>query len=64
MEVYECQLTPTGRVHQEERLHEEINPREDSVLIVDLGPIEPAEPPRYRTLGVAIESRDRDIIVL
>lgn len=64
LSVYECQLTRTDRVHLDERLRDAINAKEDSVLIVDLGLVDPKDPPRYRTMGVPFQSRDRDIIVL
>lgn len=64
LSVYECQLTETEQVHLEEKLREEIHWKEDSVFIVDLGPVEPGVKPAYRTMGISYVSQDRDVIVL
>lgn len=62
--MFGCQLTSKGRVETETALTELINPDEDQVMIIDLGPKEGKVEERIEFLGVHQQEMERKFIIV
>ena len=61
--VFRCDLTGRGKVDMISVLTELIQPDEDRIMIIDLGPVEGRIEERIVFLGVHDEHKERKIII-
>lgn len=64
LSVYRCELSPKQLVKLCERLKREINEREDSVIIADLGPFDGRGGEAISVLGRGLTPHTRGAIVI
>jgi CRISPR-associated protein Cas2 len=62
--VFRCDLTPKGRVEMVAALSELIEPEEDRVMIIDLGPVDGRVKERIEFLGMHAEQKEQDSKVI
>ena len=62
--VFRCELTPKGRVEMVAALTELINPDEDRIMIIDLGPKDGKVEERIEFLGVHQQEMERKFIIV
>lgn len=62
--VFRCVLSETQLARLESRLREELDIREDQVLVVRLGPAGPSQDRRLRTLGQPLLHPERVVRIL
>ena len=61
--VFRCDLTPRGKVEMTASLHDLIDPDEDRIMIIDLGPNDGRVMERIEFMGVHREHLDRKFII-
>ena len=61
--VFRCDLTPRGRVDMVSVLTDLIEPDEDRIMIMDLGPVDGRVEERIEFLGVHAMKVERKIII-
>jgi CRISPR-associated protein Cas2 len=61
--VFRCDLTLKGRVEMAAALHDLINPDEDRVMIIDLGPNDGRVMERIEFMGVHEQHFERKFII-
>jgi CRISPR-associated protein Cas2 len=62
--VFRCDLTLKGRVEMVAALTELINPDEDRIMIIDMGPTEGGVEGRIEFLGVHHEDKEEKFIIV
>ncbi len=63
LSVFQCRLTARRRIEMVMRLEKLIQPAEDHILILDLGPAEKVDP-RVESLGKTYEAPTRKAIIV
>lgn len=63
LSVFQCRLDAKALLLLEAALADEIDPDEDHVLLVDLGPVENVRP-RIRSLGKSVEPVTRQSVIV
>ena len=63
LSVFQCRLTARRRADLGAALERHIKPREDHVLIIDLGPADGVDP-RIESFGKPFESVKREVIII
>jgi CRISPR-associated protein Cas2 len=62
--IFECRFTPTDLVKCQARLSDLINPREDQVMFVNLGPVDGRADRVISTLGLAYSRIDSPCLIV
>jgi len=62
--VFRCELSPKGRVEMVAAMTELINPDEDRIMIIDLGPKDGKVEERIEFLGVHQKEMERKFIIV
>jgi len=62
--VFFCKLRSVDRVMMERDLMEEMNTKEDQVLIIDMGPSEKAVRDYTKVLGQSLPGENRNFIIV
>lgn len=62
--VFRCDLTPKGRVEMVAALTDLINPDEDRIMIIDLGPKDGKVEERIEFLGVHPDEKEQKYIIV
>jgi CRISPR-associated protein Cas2 len=64
LSVFQCDLTPIGRIEMHAELQKIIDPKEDRVLIIDLGASDPYPVKSFEMLGKKVEMARRASVIV